>query len=151
MSYFEQEDHSNNAARQERDIYENMWTILHCDVGPTTTARRNRDDYFEAVSSFQDATHASVSSGEKLPEYIPHAMRHPKRQPHATTAARVVVIIVFFRLVVQMEGLALVVVFNRMFGVFRSLKDSHLHISDGVCKHHTLIMNVQHATLSRAR
>ena len=105
---------------------------------------------FEAISSFQDATHASVSSGEKLPEYIPHAMRHPKRQPHATTAARVVVIIVFFRLVAQMEGLALVVVFNPMFGVFRSLKDSHLHISDGVCKHHTLVMNVQHATLSRA-
>ena len=63
MSYFAQEDHSNNATRQERDIYENMWTILHCDIGPTTTATRGRDGCFEAISSFQDAKYAAVSSG----------------------------------------------------------------------------------------
>ena len=68
MGDFAQEDHSNDTTRQERAIVENMWTILHCDIGPTTIATRNRDDYFEAISSVQDATHAAVSSGEKLPE-----------------------------------------------------------------------------------
>ena len=113
MDDFAQEDHSNNGTRQERAKNENMWTILHCDVGPTITASRNRDDYFEAISSFQDANHASVQ-----PEYILHAKRHPQRQPHATTAARMVVIIVFFRLVARMEGLALVVFFVTKLGSF---------------------------------
>ena len=78
---FAQEDHSNVATLQERAKNENMMTILHCDVGPTTTAKRNRDNYFEAISSFQGAKHASVR-----PECILHGKRHPQRQPHATTA-----------------------------------------------------------------
>ena len=120
MSYFAQEDHSNNATRQERDIYDNMWTILHWILDRLQPRRAIETNTLRQSLRFR-TPHAQLSSAEKKrPEYILHAKRHPKRQPHATTAARVVVIIVFLRLVVQMEGLALVVVFNPMFGVFRS-------------------------------
>ena len=77
-------------------------------------------------------------------------MRHPLQQRHATTTARMVVIVILLRLVARDGKIRSGKIgcgrflFSQFFDV-SLMNDNHLHMSDGECEHYTLVMNAEHA------